>query len=285
MFHTKRKRAHFKHPTIRDAFAAVVASNPPLMDIYLTGAPLDKLFTEVSCGNVGLRGVSVVVPATQYDIVIDKIRQLDTDKWFNRLSLYRFLTYRCDRNFLRKFLIEFPEFVSKLRITPYLYTCSDIGVLVCLHKYGLLTEEVRSAAAAKIRDLAIRIPDPGFLRNDVRSLLLDSEYSEIIDSIKSELLPSLNDLVNDWRADYSGEDDPESYFDELKSAIIDYRGEFEECEESQVFIEEALDDIEQAINDLASEYRPSLEDKFWGRDQASSTSCISSRSVFDDVDE
>jgi len=37
----------FKHPTIRDAFAAIVAEDRELMDIYLTGTPVNKLLSEV----------------------------------------------------------------------------------------------------------------------------------------------------------------------------------------------------------------------------------------------
>lgn len=81
---------HFKHPTIRDAFAVIVASSPDLMDIYLTGAPLEKIFLEISCGDIGLKGVSVIAPATQYHIIISKIRRFDTSKWFNKSLLYSF---------------------------------------------------------------------------------------------------------------------------------------------------------------------------------------------------
>ena len=36
----------FKHPTVRDAFAALVAEDRELMDIYLAGTPIEKLFGE-----------------------------------------------------------------------------------------------------------------------------------------------------------------------------------------------------------------------------------------------
>lgn len=42
----------FKHPTVRDAFAALVAEDAELMDIYLSGTPIRKLFSEISCGDV-----------------------------------------------------------------------------------------------------------------------------------------------------------------------------------------------------------------------------------------
>ncbi|MCC5903094.1 MAG: hypothetical protein JJT87_14370 [Halomonas sp.] len=275
---------NFKHPTIRDAFAAIVASNPDLMDIYLAGAPLDKLFSEVTCGDVGLKGVSVIIPATQYHIVIGKIKEFDTGKWYNKSSLYRFLCYRCEKGFLIQFLREFPSFPSNLQVSSYLYACSDLDVLSCLHKFGLLAENVRLSAVAEIKELAVQIPDSGFLREDVKDLLSSSELFDILQAVKDDLLPELDSRVSDWKADYNGEDDPDSYFDELKSAIIDYRSEFKDCEESQEFIQYALDEIDEAINDLSSEYHQSNTDNFWRSDKESHSIDTASRSVFDDVD-
>lgn len=275
---------HFKHPTIRDAFAAIVASSPDLMGIYLTGAPLDKLFSEISCGDIGLKGVSVIVPVTQYHIVRDKIREFDTSKSFNKSPLYRFLSYRCDKQFLVQFLREFPGFVSKLHVESYLYASSDVDVLSCLHKFGLLPEAVRIAAVTEIKELAVRIPDSGFLRNDVKFLISKSELSEILQTVKNDLLPNLEDIVSDWKSDYSGEDEPDIYFDGLKSAIDDYHIEFYECEESQQLIKYALCQIDEAISELSSEYRPSSTGNVWRTDEISNANDVGSRSVFDDVD-
>ena len=275
---------HFKHPTIRDAFASIVASSPDLMDIYLTGAPLEKLFSEISCGDVGLKGVSVIVPPSQYHIVIEKIRDLDTSKWFNKSSLCRFLSYRCDKRFLSQFLNEVPDFVSRLRPGSYLYANSDVDILSRLHELGILPESARIDAVAQIKSLAIRTPDSGFLRDNVKSLLSEFELTEILQAIKSDLLPDLEEIVNDWKNDYDGEDEPDTYFDELISAINDYKHEFEECKESQQLIQHALDQAYEAIGDLRSEYRPRDADNAWRNYDISSTNNAGSRSVFDDVD-
>lgn len=277
---------HFKHPTIRDAFARIVASSPDLMDIYLTGAPLDKIFSEVSCGDIELMGVSVIVPTTQYQIVVDKIKEFDTNKWFNRLTLYRFLSYRCDKKFLVKFLCEFPNFISKLHVGSYLYANSDIDVLSCLQKFGLLPESVRLRVVEEIKGLAINTPDSGFLRDDVKYLISECELSDILLSVKNDLLPNLKSVVSDWEDNYSGDDDsdPETYFDDLKSTIDDYKEEFCECTESQKLIEDALDDIKFAISELEDKYNPSSTDNIWGNDKASKPNAIYSRSIFDDVD-
>ncbi|MEX0684396.1 MAG: hypothetical protein WD098_00210 [Balneolales bacterium] len=276
---------HFKHPTIRDAFATVVASSQDLMDIYLTGAPLDKLLSEISCGDVGLQGVSVIVPENEYRIVIDKIKTFDIRKWFNKLSLCQFLSYRCDKKFLILFLNEFPDFISELSVNSYIHFNSDVGVLVRLHEVDLLPEDDRVRAVASIKDLAIDIPDSGFLRDSVKNIISDDELSDILHHVQHTLLPYLDKTIDSWRKDYTGEDEPDTFFEELKSTLDDYKNEFKEIEPSCKQIEKAITRIGQIIEDLKSEYSPKDDDGFWKRnDDAITSKDINNRSIFDDVD-
>lgn len=275
---------HFKHPTIRDAFAVIVASSPDLMDIYLTGAPLEKIFLEISCGDIGLKGVSVIAPATQYHIIISKIRRFDTSKWFNKSLLYSFLSNRCDKQFLVEFLKNFPNFISKLHVGSYLYASPDVDVLVCLHKFGLLPDADRLITIKKIKELAVSTPDSGFMRDDVKTLISSSELFDILHAVKNDLLPNLENTINEWKTNYNGEDEPDAYFYELRSALDDYKSEFGECEESVQLIDYALEQLDEAISDLTDEYNPISTDNDWRTDDISKAIDISSRSIFDDVD-
>ena len=161
----------FKHPTVRDAFAAVVADNRELLDIYLTGAPVDKLCNEISCGKAHVEGAKVIVPHDRYDFVITRLESFDLIKWYNRSTLHRFLTYRSDREFLLRYITRNPEFISHLNVGAYLYAVSDVDVLVRLHEFGLLPEAERLRHIEAIRELAVDIPDAGFLREDIRPLM------------------------------------------------------------------------------------------------------------------
>ncbi len=276
---------YFKHPTIRDAFAAIVASSRDLMDIYLTGAPLDKLFSEISCGDIGLQGVSVIVPVSEYHIVINKIKAFDISKWFNKSSLCRFLSYRCDKEFLSQFLKEFPDFISKLSsVGAYIYANSDMGIFIRLHEVGLLPEDDRVRAVTPIKDLAIDIPDSGFLRDNVKGLMTDDELSDILQHVQNTLLPNLDNQINDWLNDYNVEDEPDAYFEDLKSALDDYKREFEEVETSRRQIEKAITHIDQIIEDLKSEYNPEDDDGSWKRSDGISSKHSDNRSIFDDID-
>ena len=56
----------FKHPTIGDAYAALVADSPELTEIYLRGAKREKLLREVVCSGVTIEGAFVQVPRKLY---------------------------------------------------------------------------------------------------------------------------------------------------------------------------------------------------------------------------
>lgn len=275
---------HFKHPTIRDAFASIVAASRDLMGIYLAGAPLEKLFSEVSCGDTGVRGVSVVVPASEYHIIVTKIKSFDTTKWFNKSALCRFLSYRCSKEFLIQYLQEFPNFISGLSVSSYMYANSDLDVLSHLHGVGLLSETVRKKTVASIMDLAINIPDSGFLGDDIKSLISKDEMVEILELVKNTLLPNLHEHIDRWRTDYNGEEEPDAYFENLKSALDDYKKEFDGQEESCRKIDEAITHIDRVIDDLKSAYTPEDDADFWNKNTKHSSSTVDTRSIFDDVD-
>jgi hypothetical protein len=274
----------FKHPTIRDAFAKIVVSNRELMDIYLTGAPLDKLFSEISCGDVGLQGVSVIVPAVKYPIIINKIKRLDITKWNNRNSLHRFLSKRCAKDFLTLFLKEFPRFISTLSVSSYIFLNPIIDILIRLNEAGLLPEKYRLNAISSIKSLAIDKPDSGFLRDDVKSLMSDDELSDILKNVQYNLLPNLESVIYDWQNDYDESEEPEAYFEDLISSLNDYKREFKKDETSCRQIEDAQFDIEQIIEELKLDYNPE-PDVFLGKRSSSNVSQnINSRSIYDDVD-
>ena len=84
-----------KHPTIRDAFAALIAENRELMDIYLAGTPVRQLFQEVSCGDVGLEGVKVIVPRDRYDALWLRMETFLVETRESNNPVNRFLANRC----------------------------------------------------------------------------------------------------------------------------------------------------------------------------------------------
>lgn len=275
---------HFKHPTIRDAFATLVAENRELMDIYLTGSPLDKLFGEVSCGDVGIEGAKVIVPLDRYEAVMTRIESFDVTKWYNKSALHRFLSYRCDREFLVRFIARHPQFIPSLSVGAYLYAVSDVDVIVRLHEFGLLPELDRLRAVAAIKELATDVPDSGFLRSEIKGLMAPEELADILEQVQTTLLPNLNAQIDQWRENLSGKDDPEDHFSELKSALQDYRMEFEKNDGAVEQIDDALAEIERVVEELRSEFPQEPDKKDFNVRSTQESAQDSVRSIFDDVD-
>lgn len=65
----------FKHPTISDAYAAILAQNPELLGIFLMGISPDKLIEQVTCGDVGIKK-AVIIPKMLFPEVVAKLREL-----------------------------------------------------------------------------------------------------------------------------------------------------------------------------------------------------------------
>ncbi|MGZ4976088.1 MAG: nSTAND3 domain-containing NTPase [Methylobacter sp.] len=275
----------FKHPTIRDAFASLVADDLELLDIYLAGSPLDKLFNEVSCGDLGIGGVKVIVPINRYDALITRIKFLDTSKWQNRSSLNRFLSSRCDSNFLKSFIACNQQFIQKLSVCSYLRWSSEVDVIVRLFSFKLLPESERLRIVTDIYELAIDIPDSGFLKEKIKDLMTHDELNSLLEKIKTKLIPNLDQQIAQWEWNYNHENDPEEYFDELKNALEDYKNEFETDETITEKIDNAFKKIHLTVKELKSESPADKddEDELFNRNMQEDVE-HNQRSIFDDVD-
>jgi energy-coupling factor transporter ATP-binding protein EcfA2 len=279
----------FKHPTISEAYAKIVAEDTELMDIYLTGAPIEKLFDEVSCGDVGIQGVKVIVPASRFEAIITKIASLDILNRDKKKQLHWFLVHRCNREFLSQYVKRCPEFITTLRVGSFLNAVSDVEVIVRLHEFGLLPEEKRLEVVSSIRYLAIDTPDSGFLKKGIRDILTLNELSDILQEVRISLIPKLDDQIDDWRGNFSSDIglDPVGYFEELKCALKDYRNEFLDSKDALDQIDTALAQIDREIDYLLDEY-PKEPDYDYDEDDYIRESLDSEsdapRSIFDDVD-
>ena len=277
----------FKHPTVRDAFATIISDDRELMDIYLAGSPVDRMFSEVTCGDVGIQGAKVIVPADRYGLIIQRLASDHSDANGGRDLLNRFLAYRCDQNFLKQYLLRNPSFIAGLRVGSYLYAVSDVDVLVRLHEYGLLPEANRASAVASIRELAIETPDAGFLRDEIRAVLLPDEFKAIVDDLRKILLPKLGSIIRNWRFNYDSGVDPEDYFSELTGTLEEFKVALNTEPEAVEQIDAAISRIGGEIEDIRSDAPPEPDYDYEEIRERSATkeSAADARSTFDDVDQ
>lgn len=274
----------YKHPTIRDAFAALVSEDRELMDIYLTGTPLPQLFGEVTCGDVGIDGVKVIVPVDRYDVVLTRMRPLLLQRHDRREGLYRFLAARCDSQFLLRMISDNEGFVEGLSVTSYLAYCTDLDVLVRLHELNILAEPARAKAVASIASLARCTPDAGFLDSDVRTIFHGSEFADLLAILKSTLLPQLTRLIAERADEFEESEEPEDHFYFFRQSLQELKTEFDSDAKASAQLGSALVLIEQTIEQLKQTPEAVRVGEYTGA-KIAGVGTVSARSIFDDVDQ
>ena len=213
----------FKHPTIGDALGTIIASDPELLDIYLAGTGTDKQLNEVTCGDLKYPGVRVIVPISRYNDFIGRL-----DLVADRRRILNFLSSRCDRDFLEKYLLKHVNLYQEVcHPTPYLGTSAETGLVARLHEYGILPEDWRLVFVSTVEELAVDIPDSDFLNiASIRRILKEQEIINILTKVSTALIPRLESAISDWESNYNHVITPEAVLRTLKSALHDFRTEF-----------------------------------------------------------
>jgi hypothetical protein len=200
-------------------------------------------------------------------------------------ALHRFLNHRCDKAMLALFVERNPLFIASLRVGSYLYAVSDVGVLARLHEFGLLPEEKRCAVVAEIRELAVSTPDAGFQDERYRGLFTEDEFRATLDDVRQKLIPQLDDEISNWRWNFCIEDDPDSHFDELVSALKEYRETFADDAEATKLIDDGLGSIERIVEELRSEQPQEPDSDDFRAASSGDGEQDGERSIFEDVDQ
>ena len=159
-------------------------------------------------------------------------------------------------------------------------------MLVRMHQYGLLPGASREEFLDEVRRRAVEVPDPAFLTSPtIRSALPEDEIAGVLTSVKDEFIPALEDTVDGWTVDYSGDGDPEGHFKPLMLALSAYSEALVGDSEAEKAIGKAVKAIEEATSDLAREDEMAAEAAAdYSREQGPKL-LAEERSVFDDIDD
>jgi hypothetical protein len=277
------QRWTYKHPTVGDAFGAVVARDPELLAIYLTGAKIDQLITEVVCGDVEIGGAHVFIPPKFYERFGSKLVVL------NKRTLFTFLATRCDASFLKQYVasaetlwMELSAFWSNLSESP------EIVLAAKLQEFNLLSSSVKEELKNKVIEVAVELPDADFLDKECMHGLFDEvEINEILDAVITRLLPQLDNVIRDYDSNFDyGSDDPDSYYGLLINTLQKLQERLQGDEGIVASLAGALDRVygarDEALREQPRESEPDYDS--YGSSPGSTPSS-SSRSIFDDVDQ
>ncbi len=272
----------FRHPTIADALASSVSEDPELLDIFLTWTKAERLLTEVTCGDLGIEGVKVVVPSTRYAEFARRLNEIRMGR-----DLFNFLSTRCTRDFLQLYMAQV-QGLGEALTSPgsYLSASAEVRLLAKLEEFRLLPDDWRLRFVKTVGDLAVETPDTDFLHDPyIRSLVREKECEMLLKRIRDELIPILDDVVSDWRSNCPSDEEPSGWFEPLQESVSVLQEEFRGDDWAEDLLANAQSEIEEAIESLSDEYHGYDEDSYRFEPSYRAADTSVDRSVFDDVDE
>ena len=282
----------FKHPTIGDAYAALLDQSPELLGIFVHGSAPDRLLELVSCGDVGIEK-AVVIPKTLFALMFERLQELSISKhykaawlsaWSAKSALQRFLARRCSKEFLLLYLAKTPTLLEEVSEPGlYLSAVSEVDLAVRLHEFGLLPEDKRKRFISTVSKYAIEGEDLSALNDrDMRGVFADAEFEDLAQKVRSQLLPRLSDVRREFQFNHNSDQSPEEHMQHLFDSFEILKKHFGDSPE----IEELIERETLLANDWIAENtqdEPDRKPRALGK-VGSGDNPLGSQSIFDDID-
>lgn len=270
----------FRHPTIREGFAAVVAEDANAVGVFLDGLELDELVEQIDCGGLRSRGTLVLVPEQLYDRVLVRIPVPSGDGDSLRNPTAWFLRYRCSDEFLRRWArLNEANLAELTSFGMYIDAMWQPSLLARLHAAGALPESVRRAAVIQLTEHALNF-DGGWLADDIATLLTSREREHLLDRVRAEVIPELQELIY-LAGDGWGDDvEPNQRYEEARTTVERYLRAYVGDEATQEALADANAYIDERIRSDDEDYRPASVRRLAEAEVPIGTS---DRDEFDDV--
>ena len=248
----------FRHPTIREGFAAVIAEDANAVTVFLDGLDDHELLQQIDCGGATARGTLVRVPASLYARMIPRVTVPVSTRASSIDPFAEFLLRKCSPAFLRAWAAVHDQDLDRLlRFGGYINAYWEPQVLGRLQEVGALPETLRRKAVKQLAELAFDLLDAGWLEEPVCQLFTDVEREELLGRIRDEILPNLNEEIDRSADGYSSDVEPEHRYQTARDAITAYKLAFASHSEIITRLDEAERYVEQEIEEAMSDYEPS----------------------------
>jgi energy-coupling factor transporter ATP-binding protein EcfA2 len=287
----------FKHPTVGDAYAALLLQNPELLGIYVKGSPIDQLMDQITCGEIGLER-AVALPKVLFPLVLKRLDEFLTSSttkyktplysaWHRRDRLETFLAFRCSKEFLSQYIDANPDILNRVASPGLLLnSVSEVDLAIRLNKFGLLPEDSRKRFVRTVTSYALEGEDLYALESQrIQSVFTEDELSDFRARVRSELLPKLSDVRYDWQSNHDSSSEADGYMEPLIDSFKALKVEFVDEPEIVDEIERQIQFAEQWIADhTADESRPDRRSLTLGEADNSRVQPNTTRGIFDDID-
>ena len=290
----------FRHPTVGDAYGAILFQKQEQLEIFLQGVDLENFSRLVTCGNLDIEN-AVVVPNSLFPLIMKKLDDMKETQpegyehifgfEAKKKTLFYFLANRCSREFLSLYLEHNRDLLNEVsRPGLYLDAVPEVPLAIRLHELGLLPNEKRKTFVASVSDHALNSSDASALTNKgIRSLFTEQEYAELIDRLKIELLPRLEDERRMWEEDFDldenlSPDEHMNMFLNFLNALLETFGNSQNVARQ---IEHEMDLVSEWIynSEWVDSDSEEPDSSLWQpMDIRPSGDTESERSIFDDID-
>lgn len=280
----------YKHPTIGDAYAAILIESSEHLEIFINGSTPDRLIEQVTCGDVGVEK-AIVIPKPLYPLMLKTLSTFSKSesyksewlsKFVARRGLLGFLARRCSKEFLSLYLQHNPgllEQVSKPGL--YLDIVPEVWLAKRLHEFGLFPEEARRMFVDTVSKYALEGEDVEALIDDgIRSMFTDDEFKNLVRRVRDELLPQLDGLRCQLEAGYSSGTSPEEHMQRFLENLDSLKKRFHKIESATTLIDQEIAYIKEWIDENKE---PERSPRKLGKVETS-RGPHSARSIFDDID-
>jgi len=277
----------YKHPTIGDAFALILAQSPDHLQIFVDGTPIERLMELVRCGDAGIQNATIL-PASLFAAIATRCYQYVTCgaevKRMRRSRLYSFLLRRTDLVFLTIYSKTDGELASSLvrDFARNLFTMSS-DLALRLLRQGLLPESARDAISTKIHGFVFDEDDLGYIYDrEMHEFFSDQERQDFYSDVQKNVLPDLDRVRQFQQERYSYGDDPDYHLSDFIDQLKGIRAAFPEW----AGVEDVVDTQRRRVDDWVSEVSQERgEEPAVGRSDLMRPSAQEGgRKIFDDVD-
>ncbi len=282
----------FKHPTIGDAYAAILVQSPEHLGIFVQGTAPERLVDQVTCGDVGIER-AVVLPKALFPQMLARLGELSQSRayksaWLSRFGAKRdlqdFLAHRCSKEFLSLYLAHNPGLLDQVSQPGlFLGAVPEVRLAKRLHELGLLPEEKRKRFIDTVRHYAIEEQDADALEDDgVRSLFTPDEFQELVQRVRTEVLPRLGPIRHKWESKHSPDESPEAHMQPLLDFFGSLEARFSDDKSAIELIDDQIRRTKSWIRENTPD-DPKRSPRKLGKVEAAGKP-PTTRSIFDDID-
>jgi len=212
----------YKHPTIGDAFALILADSPEHLEIFIDGTDIERLMDLVMCGNVGVTNATNI-PSGLFEGIAQRLKLYESgvDRsifyFLRRERFYSFLSLRCSRDFLVKYSSVDPQLFDRIvRDFARSWTGSSFPLAKRLLDLELLPENHRLSIVEQLITEALDGDELAVIHDsELHAFFTSEELESFLGRIKSELESVVDTSCQKLTENFSYGNDAESLVSEL----------------------------------------------------------------------